>query len=75
MNYVFVLVAKEREIDAPQIILTAVDSSDLRPMYELCETYASTDLDLLCKTFHNGELIEISIWDESIEDFSKLVEF
>ena len=29
MNYVFVLVLKEKVLDAEQIILTAVDSSDL----------------------------------------------
>ena len=39
MNYVFVLVLKEKVIDAEQIILTAVDSSDLLPMYEYAELY------------------------------------
>ena len=75
MNYVFVLVLKEKVLDAQQIILTAVDSSDLSPMYEYAETYASDNVDLLCKTYHNGELMEISIYDKDIEDFEKIVEF
>ena len=44
-------------------------------MYEYAETYASDNVDLLCKTYHNGELMEISIYDKDIADFEKIVEF
>lgn len=74
-NYVFVLVAKERVVDANQYVLTAVDSNDLSPMYELAEMYSTENTDLLCRTYHNGELIEISIYNKNLEDFEKIVEF
>lgn len=75
MSYVFVLVAKERTFDAQQVVLTAVTEEDLSPMYELAETYASDDTDLMCRTYQNGEIIEISIYKKELEDFVKIVDF
>lgn len=75
MSYVFVLVAKEKTFDAQQVVLTAVTEEDLSPMYELAETYSSDSVDLMCRTYQDGEIVEISVYRKELEDFEKIVDF
>ena len=76
MNDVFVLVAKERTFDAVPVILTAVDSTDLTPMYDLAKAYSNEDnIDIMCRTYFNGDLMEISVYNKHTGDFEKMVEF
>lgn len=75
MSYVFVLVAKERTFDAQQVVLTAVTEEDLTPMYSLAETYASDTVDLMCRTYQDGEIVEISLYKKDLADFEKIVDF
>lgn len=77
MNTVFVLIGKERYMDAVPHILTAVTPGDIEQVYDLSEKMVAEydDLDMLLHTYIDGKLKEISVYNEYDNDFNLVFRF
>lgn len=77
MNNVFVLIGKERYMDAIPHVLTAVTPDGVDRLYELSAKMVSQydNLDILLHTYTDGQLTEISIYDEYEDEFSLVSRF
>lgn len=77
MNNVFVLIGKERYMDAIPHVLTAVTPDSIDRLYELSAKMVSQydNLDILLHTYTDGQLTEISIYDEYEDEFSLVSRF
>ena len=77
MNTVFVLIGKERYMDAVPHVLTAVTPNDIERVYDLSEKMISMhdNLDMLLHTYIDGELKEISVYNEYENDFDLVSRF
>lgn len=76
-NVVFVLIGKERYIDAVPSVLTAVQPENVERIYDLCSKMSKQydGLDLMLYTYSNGHLSEVSTYDEFEDDFKILTRF
>ena len=77
MNTVFVLIGKERYMDAVPHVLTAVAPNDIERVYDLSEKMIASydNLDMLLHTYIDGELKEISVYNEYENDFDLVSRF
>lgn len=77
MNTVFVLIGKERYMDAMPHVLTAVTPDDIERVYDLSEKMVTSydNLDMLLHTYIDGELKEISVYNEYDNDFNLVSRF
>ena len=73
-NYTFVLVEKERALDAQLYILAAGVIDDIDKLYELAQSKVQQHCDLLMYTYLNAQLVEISLYKPELEDFEVLVD-
>ena len=77
MNTVFVLFGKEIYMDAVPHVLTAVTPDDIERVYDLSEKMVTSydNLDMLLHTYIDGELKEISVYNEYDNDFNLVSRF
>ena len=73
-NYAFVLVEKERALDAQLYILAAGVIDDIDKLYELAQSKVQQHCDLLMYIYLNTQLVEISLYKPELEDFEVLVD-
>lgn len=73
-NYTFVLVEKERALDAQLYILAAGVIDDIDKLYELAQSKVQQHCDLLMYIYLNTQLVEISLYKPELEDFEVLVD-
>ena len=73
-NYTFVLVEKERALDAQLYILAAGVIDDIGKLYELAQSKVQQHCDLLMYIYLNTQLVEISLYKPELEDFEVLVD-
>lgn len=76
-NVVFVLLAKERYVDAVPAIITATTSEGVEVVYSKAASYSQNyeNTDIMLHTYVNGKLDEMAIYDSFQDEFVHLVSF